>query len=863
MRKRVVCLYVPEDVVYARALDRHLTGLRRSLDLDIWSLDQLPPGEDIEANLTAALSAADVILCLLSSDFLASSKGEAWTELARRQQRRSGVVLIPILLRPADYGATYWGAMEPLPKGGKPVSMWSNQDAAWLEVVQGLRRVLTFAPPKDQPSGRRADGGPRLGPPAAIHPLDRIFSVKGLPQLSYVEPDQMGELRHHLQHGRDSLVLEGPSGIGKTTALNKALGELGLKPVAWILGTDPVRSPQQALQEVLDAGYLTSGGILVVDDFQLLDPDTQQRLAKLMKYLVDRGEGRARVILVGVNLVGDTLLRDVPDLTGRYTTLCVRRQTDATIARMIQAGERAANIEFARRDRFVELACGSFFIAQMLCYQAGKDEQLIETARSFRVIDTNPEGPTLDKVVQDLSGRFHELLVTFATCDEQAPPRGAGIALLWLLSRAPDSCVTLETARAAYGHHAPVGAALSWMAQSHLSRRFEDFPRLRSVLHYHRDRQALAAEDPRLTFYLRSLPWEAFLRQTRHRPDHVRWDPVDGPLFAPFALGPGPEPEEDRRARPEPGSADGFPASVLLHLSDLHFQDRRQASLWFDQLAEDLRGELKVEPRQLDLVLLTGDITDKGQADGYKAAQQFLADLQGEFQLAPEQMLIVPGNHDLNRAAARSPEDGRFLDFAEFYRSVRPDAYPQLEDHQFTLHHFPEKQILVLGLNSAWEIDAERPGQASINGVALGRALRQIRNTRRYDGCLKLAIWHHPIQSESDDRIRDTGFLEVLAKAGFRLGLHGHVHEAQLGLFRYDLTLAGRQLSLLGAGTFGAVGPARPAGIPLQYQLLRLRGRDLRVETRRRDKPNGAWRPDARWDQGPGQSPLPYYDVAL
>jgi len=45
--------------------------------------------------------------------------------------------------------------------------------------------------------------------------------------------------------------------------------------------------------------------------------------------------------------------------------------------------------------------------------------------------------------------------------------------------------------------------------------------------------------------------------------------------------------------------------------------------------------------------------------------------------------------------------------------------------------------------------------------------------------------------------------------------------------------------------------------------LLKLEGNKLTVITRRREELNGAWKPDARWLQGAGQNPLPYYEIPL
>ncbi len=71
-------------------------------------------------------------------------------------------------------------------------------------------------------------------------------------------------------------------------------------------------------------------------------------------------------------------------------------------------------------------------------------------------------------------------------------------------------------------------------------------------------------------------------------------------------------------------------------------------------------------------------------------------------------------------------------------------------------------------------------------------------------GLIVEGTFHHPIHSGEDSRLRDLGFLQQLAVAGFRLILHGHVHRADAALYRYDRTAGGRRIDIVTAGTFGA-----------------------------------------------------------
>ncbi|NER51449.1 MAG: NTPase (NACHT family), partial [Symploca sp. SIO1A3] len=332
----------------------------------------------------------------------------------------------------------------------------------------------------------------------------------------------------------------------------------------------------------------------------------------------------------------------------------------------------------------------------------------------------------------------------------------------------------------------------------------------------------------------------------------------------------------------------------ILHLSDLHITTPNQATLWSNQLAEDLRNELDIP--QLDALILSGDIANYSTPEEYQAAEQFLHNLRLDFPLKPEQIIIVPGNHDLNwqqskkayqlvdiedyegelqeghyikvddtvvRVRDEAAYKQRFINFSQFYQAIVNQPYPQEYDQQGILYHLPKQNLLFLGLNSAWQLDHHYRSRASINMNALSKALTEIRRNRDYDNCLKIAVWHHPLISAYEDRITDSAFLDQLAVAGFRFFLHGHIHEAKTSNYRYDMSKDGRNLDQICAGTFGAPTQELVTGTPWQYNLLQFEPDQLTVRTRRRTKENGAWEADSIWRQGKGIGSLDYYTIQI
>lgn len=743
------------------------------------------------------------------------------------------------------------------------------------------------------PAHNRSASDVRIG-----QPIVQIFNSRNLYEDAYVEPEQAAEIEMHLEIERQTLLVEGPSGVGKTTVVARAIKKLGR--------TDAVRwfhcGYEEERPEIdLALGDSLAGKIIVLDDFHLLDRARQERVTRLVKRLASPVLGRpsgGKLVLIGINPISSSILSYMHDARGCYATVRMGRQTDETIDHLIGRSSLLANVTFTDRHIFVQLAEGNFVIAQRLCREALR-QQKITRVPQHREIVASPADQVVAGVQEELHAEFGALVNAFASFDVQAPPRGACLLLLWHLTRSENGSVPFSDVRY---RDAALGPAFDWLLASNLAGFFQKNPGLPALLYYNRDAGVLSAEDPQLRFYLKHSDWKNLARATNHRVS--RWDPEDGPVFlhdatpaeaaAPVVLlkATGSIPLSAATPRPVSGARSG-PHSFVLHVSDLHFTDESQARIWQNQLASDLRIELRRS--KLDALIVSGDIANTAEPAQYEAASRFLLEVASEFELAPHQIVLVPGNHDVSweqskrayvpkrRADYKDPllpgafiDEGKYIEvrgeaeylqrfapFAAFYESVRQEPYPLAPAEQATLHHFPDQNLLILGLNSAWYIDHYFKERAGLNGTAVSRALSQIRNTPDYAPCTKLAVWHHPPAALRPDAGMDEHLLEQLAQAGFRIVLHGHIHAARDTEFRYYRNLAGGGLEVLAAGTFGAPTKELLPGYPFQYQLLEFGPGKLTVHTRRKEHEAGAWKPDARWLTAPGQDPLPRYTVEL
>lgn len=140
---KVFLSFAHADKVYKDTLLKHLVLLVRRKNIQIWSDDNITAGEDWESEILKNLHSADIAILLISPDFLASDFINDF-EIPRMLEKyeRNEMALVPIIVRPVLFSATEISKLQGLPRDGKPISMWSNKDEAWISVVQELSKIF-------------------------------------------------------------------------------------------------------------------------------------------------------------------------------------------------------------------------------------------------------------------------------------------------------------------------------------------------------------------------------------------------------------------------------------------------------------------------------------------------------------------------------------------------------------------------------------------------------------------------------------------------------------------------------------------------------------------------------------------------
>ena len=179
MTTTVFFSYAHADEVLRDRLDRHLAMLKRQRIIDVWHDRRLVPGEPIDASIAAELERSDLILLLVSPDFLASDYCYD-REMQRALERHAAgeARVLPVILRPCDWHEAPFGHLLATPTDGKPITKFADLDDAFLEVTTAIRAALAgrARPPAPPASRSRAPAAAPAGPRSSNLRLTKSFT---------------------------------------------------------------------------------------------------------------------------------------------------------------------------------------------------------------------------------------------------------------------------------------------------------------------------------------------------------------------------------------------------------------------------------------------------------------------------------------------------------------------------------------------------------------------------------------------------------------------------------------------------------------------------------------------------------------
>jgi hypothetical protein len=200
---KVIFSYSHKDESFLNELHTHLSPLKRQGLISTWHDREITAGSEFDHEIAARFNEANVILLLITADFINSDYCHD-IEMKRALERHEAgeAIVIPIFLRPCDWKGEPFGKLLALPTDGKPVNSahWHSRDEAYAVIAKEIRKVISdWQTRKSQATQGNHPSGAPTAPPLAITSL-------GSQPPTYSTPKPRNASFNAYQAGRDVLA---------------------------------------------------------------------------------------------------------------------------------------------------------------------------------------------------------------------------------------------------------------------------------------------------------------------------------------------------------------------------------------------------------------------------------------------------------------------------------------------------------------------------------------------------------------------------------------------------------------------------------------------------------------------------------
>jgi len=143
MALEVFYSYAREDEKLRDRLETHLTLLKRDGLITEWHDRKIGAGDEWHGDINAHVHSAQIILLLVSADFLASEYiNDVELKIALDRHALHEAIVIPIILRPVNWSKAPFAKLQGLPRDARPVTSWSDPEEAFADVARGIEAIV-------------------------------------------------------------------------------------------------------------------------------------------------------------------------------------------------------------------------------------------------------------------------------------------------------------------------------------------------------------------------------------------------------------------------------------------------------------------------------------------------------------------------------------------------------------------------------------------------------------------------------------------------------------------------------------------------------------------------------------------------
>src|SRR5579863_4849676 len=332
--------------------------------------------------------------------------------------------------------------------------------------------------------------------------LEEIFVTEGVPQETFVRPPNYNEILIDVRNKGKPVVIEGQSGTGKTTVIKKILEEIGKELTVEYLSA---RKPPD-VEKITKIPEEKSANIYVIDDFHRLSRELQESLTNLAKLAAEEA-GKTplpKLVLIGINQLGSSLIQLVPDIAKRCGIHSVRPGDKDKISELITAGCTALNIKIANHEIIYEEGSGDYWLTQQLCQTACTLNGILKEVDKFTEIKVDRKA-IRQKAVDRLEPAYYPAVKEFCRGTRFRSSNDPYFKLLRSVSEQGSSTVDLTMLA---NSNQAIRGSINNIKDARLAKLLDAKPTAQRYFYYNEETTQFSIEDPAMFYYVRHLDWD-------------------------------------------------------------------------------------------------------------------------------------------------------------------------------------------------------------------------------------------------------------------------------------------------------------------------------------------------------------------
>ncbi len=175
---RIFVSYSHVDAAARTKLETHLAPLIKDR-VSTWFDGKIDPGDALDASISRALRQAHILVALLSPEYISSRYCQLEYDRAMARRARGTMRVVAVVVRPCGWKETSAAGFKLLPEDGRNVLEWRSADAAFLNVAQGIGKLVkTIRAEMAQVATKPLAAVPKAKPAAKAKPAPAVAKLK-------------------------------------------------------------------------------------------------------------------------------------------------------------------------------------------------------------------------------------------------------------------------------------------------------------------------------------------------------------------------------------------------------------------------------------------------------------------------------------------------------------------------------------------------------------------------------------------------------------------------------------------------------------------------------------------------------------